>query len=156
MLFRSAWLTPGNSLQKGTAWCLGHFVRMFKSEVESYVSRLVEKNKPRAVIVCMIYYPLEANASKQESWADLPLKLMGYNRFPGQLQTAIRTMYELATKQIQIPGVLVVPCALFESLDGKCEADYVARVEPSAEGGRKMALQLSGVIDSFITAQTNI
>ena len=155
-MLQLAWLTPCSSLQKGTAWCLGYFVRMFKSEVESYVSRLVEKNKPRAVIICMIYYPLEANASRQESWADLPLKLMGYNRFPGQLQTAIRIMYELATKRIQIPGVLVVPCALYESLNGKCEADYVARVEPSAEGGRKVALQLSEVIDSFITAQTNI
>jgi hypothetical protein len=102
----------------------------------------------------MIYYPLEASSSKQTSWADLPLKLMGYNRFPGQLQTAIRKMYELATKQIQIPGVHVVPCSLYESLDGKCEADYVARVEPSAEGGRKMALQLNEIINSIITAPT--
>ncbi|OBT74025.1 hypothetical protein VF21_05985 [Pseudogymnoascus sp. 05NY08] len=153
-MLQLAWLTPHSSLQKGTAWGLGHFVRMFKSQVESYVSRLVEKHKPRAIIVCMIYYPLEADASNQESWADVPLKFMGYNRFPRQLQTAIRKMYELATKQIQIPGVHVVPCALFESLDGKCEDDYVARVEPSSEGGRKMALQLMGTINSLITAQT--
>ncbi|KFX92424.1 hypothetical protein O988_07284 [Pseudogymnoascus sp. VKM F-3808] len=153
-MLQLAWLTRHSSLEKGTAWCLGYFVRMFKSQVESYVSRLVEKEKPRAVIICMIYYPLEADASNQESWADVPLKLMGYNRFPGQLQTAVRKMYELATKQIRIPGVQVVPCALFESLDGKCEDDYVARVEPSSEGGRKIALQLIGSIDSLITAQT--
>ena len=151
-MLQLAWLTPRGSLQRGTAWSLGHFTNMFKNQVQSYVSRLVEKHKPRAVIVCMIYYPLEANASKQESWADVPLKLLGYNRFPRQLQTAIMKMYELATKQIQIPGVNIVPCALFESLDGKMEGDYTARVEPSAEGGRKIALQLERIIDTLITA----
>ena len=122
---------------------------MFKGQVEAYVSRLVEKQKPRAVIVCMIYYPLEANASGQKSWADLPLKLLGYNLFPEQLQTAISQMYELATKQIQIPDVKVVPCALFEAMDGKNEDDYTARVEPSAEGGRKIAFHLKEIIDSL-------
>jgi hypothetical protein len=151
-MLQLAWLTPRGALQRGSAWCLNHFTNMFKAQVQSYVSRLVERHKPQAVIVCMIYYPLEAGASKQKSWADMPLKILGYNRFPGQLQTAIRKMYELATKQIYIPGVCVVPCALFESLDGKDEGDYVARVEPSTYGGRKMALQLKEMIDSLITA----
>jgi len=149
-MLQLAWLTPRGSLQQGTAWSLSHFRNMFKGQVQAYVSRLIEKHKPRAVIVCMIYYPLEANASKQKSWADFPLKLLGYNRFPGQLQTAIMKMYELATKQIQIPGVKVVPCALFESMDGKNKDDYTARVEPSAEGGRKIALQLKEIIDSLM------
>lgn len=149
-MLQLAWLTPHSSLQRGTAWSLSHFTNMFKDQVQTYVSRLVEKHKPRAVIVCMIYYPLEANASKQKSWADLPLRLLGYNRFPGQLQTAIMKMYELGTKQIQITGTNVVPCALFEAMDGKNKDDYTARVEPSAEGGRKIALQLKEIIDSLI------
>ena len=152
-MLQLAWLTPRGSLRSGSAWCLSHFTNMFKAQVQSYVSRLVERHKPRAVIVCMIYYPLEASASKQKSWADLPLKVMGYNLFPGKLQTAIMKMYELATKRIQIPGVQVIPCAFFESLNGKDEGDYVARVEPSTEGGRKMALQLTAIIDSLITVR---
>lgn len=155
-ILQLAWLTPRNALEKGTSWCLGHFVRMFKSQVESYVSRLVEKQKPRAVIICMIYYPLEAHASKQNSWADISLKLMGYNQYPEQLQTGIRTMYELATKHIQISGVNVIPCALYETLDGKSEADYVERVEPSAEGGRKMAAQFNEIISSLVATQASI
>ena len=149
-MLQLAWLTPRGSLERGTAWSLSHFTNMFKDHVQAYVSRLVEKHKPRAVIVCMIYYPLEANASKEKSWADLPLALLGYNRFPGQLQTAIKKMYELATKQIQITGTNVVPCALFEAMDGKSKGDYTARVEPSAEGGRKIALQLKEIINSLI------
>lgn len=152
-MLQLAWLTPRSWLRSGNAWCLSHFTNMFKAQVQSYISRLVEDHKPRAVIVCMIYYPLEAGAVKQNSWADLPLRAMGYNLFPGQLQTAIAKMYELATKQIQIPGVQVIPCAFFESMDGKTEADYVARVEPSSEGGRKMALQLMEIIDPLITAR---
>jgi hypothetical protein len=149
-MLQLAWLTPFSFLQRGATWSLGHFTKLFKGQVERYVSRLVEKHKPRAVIICMIYYPLEAKASKQPSWADLPLRLLGYNLFPRQLQTAIKKMYELATKQIQIPGVNIVPCALFEAMDGKNGDDYTARVEPSVEGGRKIALQLMDIIDSLI------
>jgi len=149
-MLQLAWVTPRRSLERGTAWSLSHFTNMFKDQVQSYISRLVEGQKPRAIIVCMIYFPLEANASLQKSWADLPLKMLGYNRFPGQLQSAIRGMYEHATKKIQIEGSVVVPCALFEVMDGKNGDDYTARVEPSVEGGRKMALQLEGLIEPIL------
>lgn len=153
-MLQLAWLTPRPFLERGPRWLLGHFTKMFKDQVQAYVSRMIEKQKPRAVIICMIYYPLEAGASGQQSWADLPLKLLGYNLFPGQLQTAIRKMYELATKQIQIPGTQVVPCALFEALDGKSKDDYTARVEPSVEGGRKMALHFKKVLDELIETKS--
>jgi hypothetical protein len=149
-MLQLAWLTPRGSLEQRTAWGLGHFTKMFKDQVQGYVSRIVEKQKPRAVIVCMIYYPLEATASHQQSWADLPLRFLGYNGNPGQLQAAIRAMYELATKKIQIEGTKIVPCPLFETMDGKNKDDYVARVEPSTEGGRKMALQLKEIVETLI------
>lgn len=152
-MLQLAWLTPRSSLDRGTAWSLGHFTNMFKDQVEAYVSKIVQKQNPRAVIVCMIYYPLEAGSSKQKSWADPSLKVLGYNRFPGQLQTAITKMYEFATKKIQIPGVQVVPCALYEVLDGKQNEDYTARVEPSAEGGRKMALKLKEIVEPLIARE---
>jgi hypothetical protein len=145
-----AWLTPLSSLRKGNAWSLGYFVNMFKDQIQAYVARLVEKQKPRAVIVCMIYYPLEAAASKQNSWADFPLKLLGYNRSPERLQTAIQAIYEFATKKIEIKGTEVMPCALFEAMDGKNGDDYVARVEPSSNGGHKMALQLKELLDPLL------
>jgi hypothetical protein len=150
-MLQLAWLTSRSSLEKGTAWSLSHFIDMFQNQVQAYISRIVEKQKPRAVIVCMIYYPLEANISDQKGWADLPLSLLGYNRYPTQLQTAIKKMYELATTKIQIAGTKVVPCALFEAMDGKHEEDYTARVEPSVEGGRKMGLKLKEILDSLIT-----
>jgi hypothetical protein len=143
-----AWLTPRLFLRWG--WCLRYFTKLFKDQIQAYVSRLVEKQKPRAVIICMIYHPLEAHASMQSSWADLPLKLLGYNIFPGHLQLAIEKLYVLATKKIRIEGVTVVPCALFEAMDGKKE-DYTARVEPSVEGGRKMAVLLNEIVGSLIS-----
>jgi hypothetical protein len=149
-MLRLAWLTRRYSLQRGTAWCLGHFTDLFRNHVQAYVSRLVEKQKPSAVVVCMIYYPLEGGVSRQTGWADWPLMLLGYNRSPGQLQTAIKSMYEQATEKIQIPGVRVVPCALFEALNGKNEEDYTARVEPSTEGGRKMAVHLIKILDPLM------
>ena len=50
-----------------------------------------------------------------------------------------------ATSQIQIDGTEVVPFPLFRVLDGKTSSDYCQRVEPSPQGGRKMAAALLDV-----------
>jgi hypothetical protein len=59
-------------------------------------------------------------------------------------------MYESSTKQIRVQGTEVVPCALYEVLDGKNKDDYTARVEPSDEGGRKMAIKFVELLDTII------
>jgi hypothetical protein len=150
-MLQLAWLTPRSSLERGTAWALPYFKRMFQTKVQTYVSRMIEKQKPRAVIVCMIYYPLEAKESKEKSWADLPLRLLGYNRNPGQLKAGIQAMYTLATKNIDIPGTKIIPCALFEVLDGTDAGHYVARVEPSSDGGCRMAEHFMKSLEAFLT-----
>ena len=50
-------------------------------------------------------------------------------------------------RSVSIPGSKVIPTALFHALDGKNSRDYIARVEPSSEGGRKMAEYLLDMID---------
>jgi hypothetical protein len=145
-----AWLTPRAFLERGLSLSLGHFRTIFGKKIRSYIARMTEKQMPRAVIVCMIYFPLESGAGDQSSWADMPLQLLGYNSFPGQLQTAIRKIYDTATKRIELPGTDVIPCALFEVLDGKRNEDYSARVEPSVEGGRKIASHFNGILDPHL------
>lgn len=49
---------------------------------------------------------------------------------------------------IRVKGSQVIPVPLFNVLDGKRSEDYVARVEPSAIGGRKMAEFLLDLIES--------
>lgn len=142
-----AWCMPLSWLQSGSAWGVGYFLRMFRDGVQDYVVKLVEKQKPKMVVICMIYYPLEAQAGKQESWAEAALRFLGYNSYPNRLQALISAMFEKATKQIQLEGVRIMPFALYRVLDGKQPADYVARVEPSVEGGRKMAAELIRVLD---------
>lgn len=149
-MFRLAWLTRRSSITNGSAWALPYFREMFGTKIEKYVSRLVANQKPRAIIVCMIYYPLEAGAGQQKSWADPQLKALGYSWFPGKLQDTIKQMYESATKNISIDGTQVIPCPLFEVLDGKKQEDFKDRVEPSAEGGRKMAEHFVKLLDGII------
>lgn len=150
-MLQLSWLTPLDSLVKGNAWCLGYFNRLFKDQVKDYVEKILEKQKPKAVIVCMIYYPLEAKSTlNQPSWADLPLKVLGYNRNPARLQAAIKAMYENATSTLQIEGTKVFPCALYEVLDGKNAEDYTARVEPSSDGGRKMGLHFMTILEPLL------
>ncbi|KAF2010183.1 hypothetical protein BU24DRAFT_428205 [Aaosphaeria arxii CBS 175.79] len=148
-----AWLTRRTAIETGSASPLAYFAELFGARIQEYISRITSKTKPRVVIVCMIYFPLEAGKG-QQGWADVNLKALGYNRYPSQLQTAIQKIYEIGTQTIRVPGVKVVPCPLYEVLDGQDPADYTARVEPSSEGGRKMAakfvemLEREGVVDS--------
>jgi hypothetical protein len=148
-MLQLAWLTPRKSLESGKASSLQYFKHMFGTQIQDYVTRMTAKTRPRAVIICMIYFPLEAEF-KQKSWAEMQLKALGYNSYPVQLQTAIRAMYEIATKQIKIEGTEVVPFALHEVLDGKSPDDYTARVEPNDEGGRKMAVKFKNLLDKIL------
>jgi len=78
-------------------------------------------------------------AGGEEGWADLALRLLGYDADPARLQTAIRSLFARATSRIALDGVRVVACPLFNVLDPLKPRDYVARVEPSAQGAAKMA-----------------
>jgi len=51
-------------------------------------------------------------------------------------------------RSIHIPGSEVIPVPLFNALNGKDPADYIARVEPSSQGGEKMAEYLLDMIDN--------
>lgn len=126
---------------------LGYMVDLFGSRVRNYVLRLLGSQRPRTVVIAMIYYP---DMARSGSWADAALGFLGYEERPQQLQLAIRTVFELATKRISIPGTRVVPFPMFELLDGSDSRDYVQRVEPSPAGGRKLARAL---VDAIIHSE---
>ncbi|KAF2844814.1 hypothetical protein T440DRAFT_473090 [Plenodomus tracheiphilus IPT5] len=153
-MLRLAWLTPLSHLEDGSASSLRYFRTLFGDKIQAYVTKLTAITKPRAVIVCMIYYPLESGLD-QKSWADLQLTALGYDRWPGQLQAAIRAMYRQATMEIRVDGVEIVPCALYEVLDGKGGGDYTDRVEPN-EGGRKMAERFGAILEGLWVDNENI
>ena len=69
-MMRLAWFSSQASLEKGTAWSLSYFRHMFQTQIQEYINHLVQKTKPAAIIVCMIYFPLEAGKANQRSWAD--------------------------------------------------------------------------------------
>ena len=124
--------------------CLGYFRHLFGTRIQKYINSLTSKTKPSKVLVCMIYYPDERNTP---SWAGAALGVLGYNTNPSKLQLLIRKAYEEAISSIDIPGTVVVPVPLYRVLDGKDSSDYIARVEPSPTGGRKMAEFILDMID---------
>jgi hypothetical protein len=133
-------LSPLGLIDCGLAPGFTYFQQMFKGDVEAYVHKLTEKSLPRAVLPCMIYFP---DKRATGGWADSTLRLMRYDVMPKKLQSVIRKLYSAATAQIRVPGTQVVPVPLFAVLDGDESADYVQRVEPSAQGGLKIARLLS-------------
>jgi len=129
--------------------CLGYFRHLFGTRVQKYIEAITSKTKPKKILVCMIYY---LDETPTPSWAGNALGLMGYDRNPAKLQLFIKKVFEEATSRIQIKGSEVIPVPLFNVLDGKCSDDYVARVEPSAIGGEKMAEFLLDIVDNSSVA----
>merc|ERR1712187_1026702 len=129
---------PDFLIRSGWAPGMAYFENLFGDKIQALVRRLVAgKAKPAKVLVCMIYFLDEQPGG---SWADYVLEKLGYNSNPGKLQLIIRTLYErLSTRGFDVPGTIVEPFPLFEVLDGKDTDDYCQRVEPSVQGGQKMA-----------------
>ena len=73
----------------------------------------------------------------------------GYDANPEKLQLIMRIVFERAISEVRLGQTQVVPVPLYEALDGKDTDDYVARVEPSSQGGQKMAKLL---IDRLLAA----
>ena len=152
----------------------GHMEAMFHDRIEEMVQRILASpngTPPRKVVVCMIYYLDEKPGG---SWADFTLDKLGYNVNPEKLQLIIRMLFERirargfsssrppsqgglfglfekgGTQTAQVAAAAaqteVLAFPLFEVLDGKNTEDYVQRVEPSVQGGKKMAEALLNFI----------
>jgi hypothetical protein len=137
-------------IHSGLAPGLGHFVRLFRDAAAEYLEELVAERRPRAIIACMLYY---LDTRPGDSWADVVLEKLGYNSDPSKLQLVMRKVFELGVSGIRVDGVPVLPVALYEALDGTDTLDYVQRVEPSAQGGEKMARLLLDQLELALRSQ---
>nr|QBK90029.1 MAG: hypothetical protein LCPAC101_03140 [Pithovirus LCPAC101] len=118
------------------AWGLKYFIELFGDRIKEYIGEIISKTKPKKIIICTIYYPdLEVTGG----WADKVLKYINYDGNPKMLQEAINQIFIHATSKIKIDGVEVIPFPMYEILDGNDTNDYVSRVEPSYQGGEKIA-----------------
>jgi len=119
-------------------WAPGfrHFVKMFCHQTLSLIEKVIAVRRPKCVVVCMYYYFDEKPGG---SWADYTLGKLGYDTDPTKLQLVMREVFAAATQHVDLEGIKVVPVPLYEALDGKNPEDYEQRVEPSVQGGQKMA-----------------
>ena len=126
--------TPGSLLHKNPSF--GYFVNYFVTGIRKYVEKLTKYVRPQHVIVVFPYFPSLTGTG----WADTALMLMGYGQWPGRLQLIMRSIYDAVTQELigtTGTGLTVLP--LYDIFDPRIEKDYVARVEPSASGGKKIA-----------------
>jgi len=115
----------------------GYFLHLFRIRVKSYLANLIGSARPKKILVCMIYFPDEKPSN---SWADFALNALGYDSNPEKLQLMIRSVFEDATKKIDLgTDIEMVGVPLYAALNGKHSTDYCERAEPSAKGGEKMA-----------------
>mmetsp|Transcript_13718 Transcript_13718/g.28161 ORF Transcript_13718/g.28161 Transcript_13718/m.28161 type:complete len:341 (+) Transcript_13718:425-1447(+) len=140
----------GNSLDRikndpDRIWGMRGILHVFLDQVQQYVDQIISKTKPKKVVVCSLYFLLE---SSDDSWASLPLRILRYNHRPEILKELIRAVHRQVNQRISFDGTVVRVCPLFDAMNSQDPADYVARVEPSVEGGRKIAELILDYIDN--------
>lgn len=147
-LFRLTYTTPMERLQLpggGGVVQLEHFRRLFHDKYQHYLEMLVATTRPRLVIPCMVYNP----CSRGLGWPMLPLSFMGYYWNPQRLQRLNDIIFEEAVRHIHLPGTRVHPMQLSKVLDPSDTSNYVNIIEPSSQGGQKLAKAIWEVIDHY-------
>lgn len=56
----------------------------------------------------------------------------------------------MGTAKVKIEGTAVIPCKLYEVMDGTRKDEYSERVEPSSLGGRMMAGKFRDLVDDAL------
>ena len=115
------------------------FHEIFYTKLKTYIKQLTSKNKPKKVIVCMLYYP---NLQDPSGWASTLLTLFKSLGAEYMICDLIQKVYRECVSKIKIKGLDIKACPLYVALDGTDPNCYVSGVEPSVVGGRKLALLL--------------
>jgi hypothetical protein len=127
------YLIPQFCLETALDWLPNPLFDLFSQRTQEYVDIFLQKNVKR--IVCTPYYPC-ANGT---GWASRVLSRINMDK----AQTVIRFVHEnyhMSLKNIDA----AIP--LYEALDYQNETDYKFRVEPSVQGGHKIAERIMASI----------
>ena len=124
---------------------MGYFVDLFANRVQNYIINMLAPAAARGRGV----HDLFSRRRRPRSWADGFLCCMEYNCAPSRLQSAIRTVFNLATRRIRIPGTEVVAMPLFEVSTARAPT---TTCRGWSRAGR--AQDRSGAIDAILDART--
>jgi len=138
-------LAPLSRIEHNYGIGSGYLKWLFNTQTSVYIKDICTRKKPRKVIICLFYYPSVAG----RGWADTLLNFLGYSKNPKKIQAIIDMVFRTATTRIKIDGVEVVHVALSSILDPNNPLDYENRVEPSVQGGEKMANAFYKIIVDF-------
>jgi len=120
------------------------FHDIFHDKLKAFVKKLTKKTKPKKVIICILYYP---NFQNPAGWASTLLSAFKMLGAENMVLKLIQTVYQECVSKIKITGLNLEYCPLYIALDGTNTNDYVSGVEPSVQGGKKIALLLNQFID---------
>ena len=151
-------------------------IELFKNDIIKYINKLcpTKEKKSKYIILNMIYYPCERDG--EDTWASGILNGIKYENYKKRqkVKELIRLLYIHATSKVYIENSIVIPVPLFEVLDSqlylddskekdkdaieyrlqtsrlnnRC-TDYLQSVEPSIEGGAKMATKFVNLINLY-------
>lgn len=129
-------MTPLKIMKQGYLPGIKHFEKLFYWDMAKYINKLTQNHTPCKILLCMIYYP---DINPVPSWAGKMLYYLGYNSYPEKLQYIIQKVYDKTIFKLSKDNSHIISIPLFKILDCTNSNDYVQRVEPSIQGGEKMA-----------------
>ncbi|QKF94723.1 GDSl lipase/esterase [Fadolivirus algeromassiliense] len=127
------------------------FEDLFHTQMKAYLEKLISKQKPKKIIVCIIYMP---NLTNTTGWADGFLSSVK-QLYPGitldqltmMIKQLLNQIHDKCVNQIKIGGTEIIPLKLYDIIDGSDQKDYEHAVEPSVQGGKKMAQAFYNIIN---------
>ena len=108
-------------------------------KIKIYIDALVKKQKPKKVIICMYYF---FDLKNSLTWANNILNNLEYDTNPDRVKKLLISLYHTVIRDMKIDGMNkenVIGLPLYRYMDGTDTNDYDNRVEPSVEGGKKIA-----------------
>lgn len=108
---------------------------LFYTQTKAYLERHFSKST--YTLVCTIYFPCDTGSG----WANRLLSRLDMDKTRDAIRSCYRYYHAALAETL---NVVAVP--LFKALDPADPADYKCRVEPSVQGGQKMARLLEAFI----------
>ena len=130
-------------------WVAEKLSGIYHEALQAYATKLVEKTKPKNVFICAYsdFYEF------QTGWATDLFKYVvgGGDNAKGFsfIRELWRDLYNNQMQHIKVHGTQVYIVPLFNVLDRNDPMDFAAQVEPSVQGGMKMAIAFSDLIDAI-------
>lgn len=133
-----------DDLLRKNPYLIYYILDIYKNYLKQFLLDIIKYKKPKMIVLCGVYFPC---IDYQDSWCKNILNIMKYNvpSYRKNIHCVLEMLFEEGLKSLnsenipELEGIEIKYIPLYKVLNCEDKEDYVAGVEPSVQGGEKMA-----------------